>query len=268
MSSPQPGMAEDFDVYAIRFAHRDASVRGEHFYGHDPRALDSWPISYYVWLVVSESHNVLVDAGFTPETAARRGNRDYLQSPVDTIRALGVDPRDISHLVLSHLHYDHSGHVADFPQAEIVLQESELAFWTSRHAGRGQLAHFVAPSDVAYLVEQNFAGRVRLVDGAHEVVPGVTAHHVGGHTPGLQVVQVRTAAGNVVLASDASHFYENVEQDKPYGVVTDLPAMYEAFDALHALAADPEWIVPGHDPQVLQRFPAVPGLEGLAVRIA
>ncbi|KAA5831956.1 N-acyl homoserine lactonase family protein [Saccharopolyspora hirsuta] len=261
-------MAEQFQVYAIRFAHREASVRGEHFYGHDPCALDDWPISYYVWLAVSDSRAVLVDAGFTPETAARRGNRDYLASPMDTIRALGVAPDGIGHLVLSHLHYDHSGHAADFPRAEIVLQESELAFWTSRHAGRGQLAHFVEPADVAYLVEQNFAGRVRLVDGVHEVVPGVTAHRVGGHTPGLQVVQVRTAVGDVVLAADASHFYENVERVKPYGVVTYLPAMYDAFDTLHALSDRPELIVPGHDPQVLQRFPAVPGLEGLAVRIA
>ncbi|MGW5643845.1 N-acyl homoserine lactonase family protein [Saccharopolyspora sp. NPDC003752] len=261
-------MAEEFQVYAIRFAHREASVRGEHFYGHDPCALDAWPISYYVWLAASDSHTVLVDAGFTPETAARRGNRDYLQTPMDTIRALGVDPDRIEHLVISHLHYDHSGHVADFPQAEIVLQEAEMAFWTSRHAGRGRLAHFVEPSDVAYLVEQNFTGRVRLVGGVHEVVPGITAHRVGGHTPGLQVVRVRTAAGNVVLAADASHFYENVEHEKPYGIVTHLPSMYDAFDTLHALASGQELIVPGHDPQVLQRFPAVPGLEGLAVRIA
>ncbi|MBE9372887.1 N-acyl homoserine lactonase family protein [Saccharopolyspora sp. HNM0983] len=261
-------MADVFHVYAIRFAHRDASVRSEHFYGHDPCATDPWPISYYVWLAVSDSRAVLVDAGFTPKTAARRGNRNYLQSPTDTIRALGVDRDDISHLVLSHLHYDHSGHLADFPRAEIVLQESELSFWTSRHAGRDQLAHFVEPADVARLVEQNFAGRVRLVNGTHNVVPGVTAHHVGGHTPGLQVVQVRTAAGDVVLAADASHFYENVEQEKPYGVVTYLPAMYDAFDALHRLSSRPELIVPGHDPQVLHRFPAVPGLDGLAVRIA
>lgn len=261
-------MADDFEVYAIRFAQREASVRGEHFYGHDPCAMEACPISYYVWLAVSDNHSVLVDAGYTPETAARRGNRDYLQSPMDTIRALGVDPDRIDHLVISHLHYDHTGHVSDFPRAEIVLQESEMAFWTSRHAGREQLAHFVEPSDVAYLVEQNFAGRVRMVDGVHEVVPGVTAHRVGGHTPGLQVVQVRTAAGRVVLAADAAHFYENVEREKPYGVVTYLPTMYDAFDALRALSDRPELIVPGHDPLVLQRFPAVPGLEGLAIRIA
>ncbi|MFP5071985.1 N-acyl homoserine lactonase family protein [Pseudonocardia nantongensis] len=261
-------MIEPFRVYALRFAHREASVRGEHFYGHDPCALDAYPISYYVWLAVSDAHAVLVDAGFTPGTAARRGGRDYLRSPMDTMRALGVDPDRIEHLVLSHLHYDHTGHVADFPRARIVVQEAELAFWTSRHAARPGIAHFVEPADVAHLVEQNFAGQVRQVDGEHEVVPGVTVHRVGGHTPGLQVVRIATAAGHVVLAADASHFYENVERGQPYGVVTFLPAMYDAFDTLATLASEPELVVPGHDPAVLDRFPAVPGLEGLAVRVA
>lgn len=252
-------------VYAIRFAHRDASVRGEHFYGHDPCALDAFPISYFVWAVVSPDGAVLLDAGFTPETAGRRGNRDYLQSPMATLRALGVD--EISTVVLSHLHYDHTGHVRDFPEARIVLQEKELAFWTSRHAPRGQNAHLIEPPDVGYLVEQNFAGRLTLVDGVHEIVPGVTAHHLGGHTPGLQVLRVATDEGHVVLAADGSHFYENIGADRPYAVVDHLPSMYDAFDTIRALADREDLIVPGHDPRVLDRFPAVPGLDGLAVRI-
>jgi glyoxylase-like metal-dependent hydrolase (beta-lactamase superfamily II) len=257
-----------WQVYAVRFAHRDASVRGEHFYGHDPCALDRFPISYYVWLAVSGDEAVLFDAGFTPETAARRGNREYLRSPMDTIRSLGVDPDAIPHVVLSHLHYDHTGHLRDFPGARIVLQERELAFWTSRHAARGEHAHLAEPGDIAYLVEQNLNGRVRLVDGVHEVAPGVTAHRLGGHTPGLQVLRVATEAGHVVLAADGSHFYENIGRDRPYAVVNHLPSMYEAFDAMRALAGAEELIVPGHDPRVLDRFPAVTGLEGIAARIA
>ncbi|MFI0464722.1 hypothetical protein ACH347_11630 [Saccharopolyspora sp. 5N102] len=82
----------------------------------------------------------------------------------------------------------------------------------------------------------------------------------------FQVYAIRFAHRDASMRGE--HFYENVEQEKPYGIVTHLPSMYDAFDTLHALASGPELIVPGHDPQVLQRFPAVPGLEGLAVRIA
>jgi len=56
------------------------------------------------------------------------------------------------------------------------------------------------------LVALNDANRIRLVDGAREVFPGLRVHWVGGHTPGLQIVSVETARGRIVLTSDASRF--------------------------------------------------------------
>jgi glyoxylase-like metal-dependent hydrolase (beta-lactamase superfamily II) len=83
------------------------------------------------------------------------------------------------------------------------------------------------------------------------------------------VARVKTGRGNLVLASDAAHFYANVEQDRPHSIVTDLRDMYGAFDLVRSLADSPAHIVPGHDPLVMQRFPeARRGLEGVAVRIA
>ncbi len=264
-----PDGGEQFAVYAVRFAHRDASLRGEHFYRGDPCGDHSLPIDYFVWAAVSRDVVVLVDAGFTAETAARRGGRQYLRSPVDTLRSLGVDPAAVGHLVITHLHYDHVGHVADFPAAEVLLQRAEYDFWTSPMAERGEYPHLTEPADLAYLGEQLRTGRLKLVEGERTVVPGITLHHVGGHTPGLQVVRVATARGHVVLASDATHFYENIEADRPYSIVDHLPSMYVAFDTVRELADGDDLVVPGHDPLVLDRFPcAGEGLEGLAVRVA
>lgn len=258
-----------FAVYAIRFAHRENSVRAEHFYRGDVRGDVPLPIDYFVWAAVSPAAVVLVDTGFTPETAAARGSRDYLQSPMATLAALGVPVERVEHVVLTHLHYDHVGHVSDFPAARLLLQREEYEFWVGPMAGRGEYPHLHEPADLEYLATALRAGRLTLLDGDCTVVPGVTAHKVGGHTPGLQVVRVRTARGNVVLASDASHFYENIEQDRPYSLVDHLPSMYHAFDRVRALADDDALVVPGHDPLVLKRFPAVSAeLDGLAVRIA
>ena len=258
-----------FAVYAIRYAHREASVRGEHFYRGDARPNDPYPIDYFVWAAVSPEAAVVVDAGFTPETAKRRGNRDYLQSPMDTLRRLGVEAQSVEHLVITHLHYDHVGHVGDFPAARVLVQQSEYDFWTGPYATRGEYGHLHEREDIAYLRENIASGRVRLLDGDFTVVPGVTLHLLGGHTQGLQVVRVRTAAGHVVLASDASHFYENIGSDRPYSIVDHLPSMYRAFDRIRELADAEELIVPGHDPAVLKRFPAAaPALAGLAVRVA
>ena len=60
-----------------------------------------------------------------------------------------------------------------------------------------------------------------------------------------------------MLASDALHFYEEVERDRPFAILADLPAMYRAYDTLAQLAGQPgTHLVAGHDPEVRARFAA------------
>jgi glyoxylase-like metal-dependent hydrolase (beta-lactamase superfamily II) len=259
-----------FEVFAIRFARRERSTRGEHFYRHVDDCAAGFPIDYFIWLAVPVAGGpaIVFDAGFTAATAARRGDRRYLASPVDTLARLGVHVDDVAHLVLSHLHYDHTGHLLDFPRARIIVQQREVQFWVGPHAHRGETPHLCEPADLSALIMLNIEGRVRQLDGDAIITPGVTAHLVGGHTAGLQVLRINTASGHAVLAADASHFYANIGDDRPYSIVHHLPSMYDAFDRIGELADDPRLIVPGHDPAVLDRFPAVAGSEGLAVRIA
>ena len=100
------------------------------------------------------------------------------------------------------------------------------------------------------------------------LAPGLSVHHVGGHTAGLQVVRVHTSVGWIVLASDSSHYYENMQRCRPFPVVFDVGAMVQGYDRLRELADDPRCIVPGHDPLVLRRYPpAGDGLAGTAVRL-
>jgi glyoxylase-like metal-dependent hydrolase (beta-lactamase superfamily II) len=109
---------------------------------------------------------------------------------------------------------------------------------------------------------------VRFVDEVTTVAPGITLHPVGGHSAGLQLVRVETGKGTLLLASDAAHFYENFEEDRPFSIVHSIADMYRAFDRMHELVDDPRNIVPGHDPLVFERYPACsPDLEGYAVEI-
>jgi glyoxylase-like metal-dependent hydrolase (beta-lactamase superfamily II) len=258
-------------VFAVRYARRDAT-RAEHFYGPDPPDPHDAPMAmdYYLWAITDgDRPPVVVDAGFRPETARRRG-RELVADPIAVLAELGVDAAEVRDVVLTHLHYDHAGYLSAFPRARFWVQDAELAFWTGRHAARGEIGRIVEPPDVVELVRLNFERRVRFVDGDEEMAAGVSLHRVGGHAPGLQVVRVATRRGPVVLASDAAHFYANLELDRPYAIVHSLPAMYDAFDRVRALAeGDDRRIVPGHDPLVRERF-AAPGdaFEGRAVEIA
>lgn len=256
------------EVYAIKFAQHTNGKHGEYFHGsaaepfEDPAQLD-----YFVWLVRSPGQDIVVDAGFTAEVAARRG-RDHWTAPSEALRRLDTDCAAVPYVILSHFHYDHVGDLEAFPEARFVVQAKEMAFWTGRHASRREFRRLVERDDVERLVGYGLDGRLTYADGEREVVPGVRVHHVGGHTAGLQVVSVATARGTVVLAADASHLYGNIENDAPFGILTDLPAMYDTFDRINELAGGPGLIVPGHDPDVLNRYDPVDGLAGTAVRVA
>jgi glyoxylase-like metal-dependent hydrolase (beta-lactamase superfamily II) len=95
-------------------------------------------------------------------------------------------------------------------------------------------------------------------------VPGLSVHLVGGHTPGLQVVSVRTERGRVVLMSDASHFYEHFERGLSFPHADDPERSRAGFAFIDDLADSRDHVVPGHDPLVLARYPGVPNDAGLA----
>jgi glyoxylase-like metal-dependent hydrolase (beta-lactamase superfamily II) len=255
------------EIYAVKFAENRAGVRGHFFMGDAAEPFDAPArLDYFVWAIRSPGQDIVLDAGFTAETNERR-RRTHFENPSDALARIGVDPAAVPFVILSHMHYDHVGDLAPFTAATFVLQTTEMAFWTGRHASRREFARLIEPADVLALVRLGLEGRIHWVDGMSEIVDGVWVLRVGGHTPGMQATMVRTTQGIVVLASDASHFFENVEDDEPFAVHHDLPGMYDAFDAMRT-AATSGLVVPGHDPTLFERFTAHPGHDGRVVRIA
>ncbi len=118
------------------------------------------------------------------------------------------------------------------------------------------------------MVRAVYKGRVEFYDGDAEIAPGISVHLIGGHTLGLQSVRVHTNRGWVVVASDAAHYYENMLAKRPYSTVINIGDMVDGWKRLRALADSPDHIVPGHDPEVLRRYPAPnAALEGIVARL-
>ena len=113
-----------------------------------------------------------------------------------------------------------------------------MAFVTGRHMTTPLFAHGFTPAHVTAMVERVFARRVVFHDGDAVLAPGLSVHHVGGHTAGLQVVRVHTSVGWIVLASDSSHYYENMQRCRPFPVVFDVGAMVQGYARLRELAHD------------------------------
>jgi glyoxylase-like metal-dependent hydrolase (beta-lactamase superfamily II) len=257
--------ADTYEIYAVRYAHHDRKA-SDNFYGGDPHDVPM-PLDYFVWAIVGADRTLILDTGFDAAMARKRG-REFLTPPREGLAAIGVDAASVQDVIISHMHYDHAGNNDLFPNATFHLQDREMAFCTGRCMCHRDVRRSFEAEDVTAMVGRVFQDRVRFHDGTSEVAPGITVHHVGGHTQGLQFARVKTRRGWVVLASDASHFYANFEQMRAYATVFNVGDMLEGFATLKRLATSVNHVVPGHDPMVMQRYPAAkPGLEGLAVRL-
>jgi glyoxylase-like metal-dependent hydrolase (beta-lactamase superfamily II) len=242
-----------FAVYAVEYGRREG-VRGEHFLGWDVTSGDRHDTAYYAWLLLSADRTVLVDAGMDRGAGRSLTGWSFRSTVPDVLSTVGIAVGDIDTVVLTHLHYDHAGGVRSLSRARVVVQRAELAYWTGPAAKRNaREAWLVDQRDLAHLAALTDLGRVDLVDGDTRIAAGLSVHLVGGHTAGTQLVMVRTAAGRAVLASDAVHFFENLETDRPGTILHSMPGVYSAFDRARELAAGGP-IVPGHDPAVMTRF--------------
>jgi len=242
-----------WEIHAVKYADRNARTRADSFLfddNHDaPHAMD-----YFMWVLHRGAEVILVDTGYDDAEAASR-DRPIRLNPHEALAPLGLKPEGITTLIVTHLHYDHAGGMHLFPNATLHMQAAEIAFATGPCMCHDALRMPFTADHVCEAVKRLYAGKLVFHDGDGEIAEGVTVHCIGGHSRGLQCVRVRTAAGWMVLASDAAHYYENFEARKPFPIVVDLQNMLDGYDTLYRLASAPDLIIPGHDPLVTQYFP-------------
>lgn len=254
-----------WQVYAIRYAHHHRSA-SENFIGGDSHDCPM-PLDYFVWAVIADGRAIIVDTGFDRSTGTRRG-REFLRSPGEGLTSIGIDPATVEDVLITHMHYDHSGNHDLFPAARYHLQDREMAFCTGRLMDHPVMRQPFDEEDVVAMVRKLFRGRLVFHNGDDEIAPGLSVHRVGGHSMGLQMVRVRTRRGFVVLASDASHFYANIEQGRPFPIVYSVAETLEGYRRAYRLASSRDHVIPGHDPLVLERYPApVAQLKGWVARL-
>lgn len=242
---------ETYRLYAARLATVDRAARDNFLDG--PERPGSMRMDFTMWVIIGADRVVVVDTGFSAEAGQRRG-RILERTPTQVVESLGVSPTDVTDLVITHLHYDHAGNTDDFPQARIWVQQAEMEYVSGPSMRHPTLNRFFEADDMSAMIRQLFAGNLREVDGDVTLANGIDLFKIGGHTPGLQIVRVRTVRGDVLLASDALHFYENLELRNPFPGIVNVAEMMDGYEKLVDLAGDPDRIIAGHDPLVAERY--------------
>ncbi len=152
-------------------------------------------------------------------------------------------------MLLTHLHWDHAGNCDLFPEARVLVQESELRY--ALVPGRFFRKAFLSPLSgwphPPYLLPN-----LETVKGEVEIRPGIRTLPVPGHTPGSQAILVDTAQGRYVIAGDAVFTYENLERDIPPGFHNDVDHSMESMEMLRQRA---DHILPSHDYAIFSKGP-------------
>jgi glyoxylase-like metal-dependent hydrolase (beta-lactamase superfamily II) len=243
----------NWTAHAVRYASARTD-RASSFLRYQEYGRPNEPITcdFYFWIVTSGDQVVLFDTGYS-SGGGFRGLEWFCEVPA-AVSALGASPADVSSIICSHLHSDHVGNLEHFPNAVIQLQRAEWQFWTGPMAERALFRNYKDDHQIDQLRRASSEGRVILLDGETVPAPGLRTVALPGHTPGQQGLRVTKGDQSIVLASDAVHYYDELDLDYPFFIVDHLPTMYAAFDTLRAMRASGDRLVAGHDSSDLDRY--------------
>jgi glyoxylase-like metal-dependent hydrolase (beta-lactamase superfamily II) len=258
----------DWTLTALRYASR-MTTRSDVFlrYGQYGEPDGPQEMTYYLWVVRNGTQTIVVDTGFSAAGGASRG-RTFLVEPLEALRRAGVDPQAVDMVINTHLHYDHTGYLGAFGDAPVLVNRTEFEFWTGVYAERTQFGAHIQPAEIDALAARVASGAATLMDRETVVAPGVSVAEVGGHSPGQSIVLIEGKQGLIVLASDAVHFYEEVDRDRPCAILVNLELVYRAYDIIRARIRSGARLVAGHDPLVMDRFSRLQADPELGVLVA
>lgn len=249
--------APEYTIQAIRYGSVETDVAGLVMGAPKDEKVN---IAMVIWLIRGGGRNILLDSGYHRATFLQEFPVTGYLRPDEAVKLAGIQPEEVTDIVISHAHWDHMGGIDLFPKATIWIQKEEFRYYTGEAWQPGGDHGGIDPEDVQQLVKLNTEGRVRLVNGDNvELFPGIRAYTGGRHTYASQYLAVE---GNppFVLASDNCYLYRNLVEGKASATFTDADhaANLRNQERMIRLAGgNVDRVIPGHDALQFEKYPTV-----------
>jgi len=220
--------ATNWDVYVMEFARSKNQPWVDLISGMYQEGVMDLPFSFI--LAQRAGRNLLIDTGFMQDDACSGFSRKFgiptWISPLRLLAEMGLKADDITDIVVTHAHFDHMGSIAEFPDAHIYIQKSELLSWYEMIALPKRFGHLTAiidPDNLRAALDASIQHRLTLVDGDKDnILPGVHVRLGSGHTIGQQFVVIETATGRRVISGDCVYSRRQFTGLNNNGVYTPL----------------------------------------------
>ena len=207
-------------------------------------------------LLISDDKKILIDTGMGNKWDEKNKNIYHIDPKLNLELALelnGIKPEDITDVLLTHLHFDHTGGttklengklVPAFPNAKYLVQKKNFE-WAMNPSER----------DKGSYIKDNFEplvkeGVLKLIDGEKEFDENISFRIINGHTFGQQMIKISDSSNTVLYCADLMPFISQIRI--PYIMGYDLQPLITVQEKKKylQLAADENWhLYFGHDPQ-------------------
>lgn len=179
---------------------------------------------------------------------------------------IGMKPDDIKYVVVSHMHLDHGGNVAKFPNSTVVIQDDEINFAMfpdEPFAGSFIPGDVMALRSAVGVTKPNAMPLIRLAGDMDLFGDGsVVVHSARGHTKGSQMLIVRLPkTGTIILTGDAAYFRDNVLKSIPPNLVLayDPAGIMKGYEWIrYMMATEKADFFTAHDPDVWKTMKHAP----------
>jgi len=216
-----------------------------------------WGTSY-MFYIEGPSKNIIVDASPSAEQVRELLPPGFSAEPLasfeDALANVGLKPKDVDILILTHLHQDHALNADKFTKAEVYVQEDEFKFARSPHI-------FWSATYAGVNIDSLSKMKLRLIRGEHQLEGSIKLILTPGHTPGTQSIVVETSAGKAVIVGFCSikENFEPPENMKARGIEVIPPGLFldfeKAYDSALKVKRTAKLIIPCHENDLPKRIP-------------